>query len=242
MSLNFVVGRTQDNKSEIVGLTELPHLLVAGTTGSGKSVFMNSLIYDLIGANEPETLRLLLLDPKRVEFRQWRNAPHLLRDPAVSIADMKSSLLFAQHQMDLRFRVMENADVKDIDQYNDEFNRPLPYIVVVIDELANLILSDKTVENPLVAIASMGRAAGVHLVAATQRPSADVLTGLIRANVPARAAFTTVTAIESRIIIDQPGAEKLRGKGDMLFRGQGAQVLHLQGRYLSDEQIKEIAA
>lgn len=242
MSLIFTVGRRPGETVE-ADLARLPHLLVAGTTGSGKSVFLNSLLVDIMYSNTPRDLQLLLIDPKRVEFAAYRGSPHLLRQPVVNIEEAASALEWVRLQMDNRYRAIEATGERDLAGFNlvVEGDVHFPRLVIVIDELANLILSHRAVEEPLVAIASMGRAAGIHLVAATQRPSADVLTGLLRANIPARAAFATVTAMESRIILDQPGAERLHGKGDMFYR-VGTELIRLQGRQVSDEQIKEVAA
>ena len=232
MNLKFLVGMAAG--PVYADLAALPHLLVAGTTGSGKSVFIHSLLMDLFSGTNA---RFLMIDPKRVELALYRNSPRLVRQPITDVNEATAALRWAQHQMDQRFRLMEQTGTRDwADAHSD-----LPRLVIVIDELANVILTDKNVEKPLVAIASQGRAAGIHLVAATQRPSADVLTGLIRANVPSRVAFATVTAMESRIILDQTGAEQLKGKGDMLFRN-GTQLMHLQGRYVPEAQIREVAA
>jgi len=246
MSLIFTVGTGPNDGIRMADLADLPHLLVAGTTGSGKSVFLNSLLVDLIRGNGPENLRLLLIDPKRVELAAYNGAPHVLTGKAIwSENTAFDALQWCVKQMDMRYAVLESTGTKTVDDFNVAMAQwpylRIPRIVIAIDELANLILRDSRFEDPLVAIASMGRAAGLHLVAATQRPSADVLTGLLRANIPARAAFATVTAMDSRIILDQTGAEKLRGKGDMLFR-QGTSLLHLQGRMLRDEEIEEAIA
>lgn len=232
MSLNFLVGTNSDGPV-YADLAELPHLLVAGTTGSGKSVFIHSLIVDLL---ETSNAQFLMIDPKRVELSMYRGSPRLVRPPITNVNEVAGVLRWAEFYMESRYRVMEANGVRDC----ADLTPIMPRLVIVIDELANVILSDKTVEKPLVAIASQGRAAGIHLVAATQRPSADVLTGLLRANVPARVAFATVTSIESRIILDETGAENLKGKGDMLYRN-GTQVMHICGRLVDDKTIKRAA-
>jgi S-DNA-T family DNA segregation ATPase FtsK/SpoIIIE len=233
MKLPFVVGTTDDGEPHEEDLAELPHLLIAGTTGSGKSVFMHSLITDLMTSTNA---RFLLFDPKRVEMSLYRDSPALIRQPVVNVPEAAGALRWVEFAMEQRFRMLESRGLRD---WADM--RPiLPRLVVVIDELANLILADKTVERPLVALASQGRAAGIHLVVATQRPSADVLTGLLRANVPARIAFATVTSIESRIILDETGAEDLKGKGDMLFRN-GTRLVHLRGRFVSAAEITRVS-
>lgn len=232
MTLTFLVGDAPDGP-HYADLVELPHLLVAGTTGSGKSVFIHSLIVDLLtGSNA----HFLMFDPKRVELSFYRNSPRLVRPPVVNVAEAVGALRWAEFYMEQRFTILERHGLRDW----ADLTPPMPRLVIVIDELANLILADKSIEKPLVAVASQGRAAGIHLVAATQRPSADVLTGLLRANVPARVAFATVTSIDSRIILDETGAENLEGKGDMLFRN-GTQVTHLRGRMVPDRDILQAA-
>lgn len=234
MSLNFLVGTRPDGSEVHADLVELPHLLVAGTTGSGKSVFIHSLIVDLL---EGTNAQFLMVDPKRVELAMYRGSRRLVRPPITNVAEVAGAMRWAEFYMEQRFTIMERLGLRDWANMT-----PIqPRLVIIIDELANVVLSDKTVEKPLVAIASQGRAAGIHVVAATQRPSADVLTGLLRANVPSRVAFATVTSIESRIILDETGAENLTGKGDMLFRN-GTVVQHLRGRYLDEKQIRRAAA
>lgn len=232
MSLPFLLGHTADGP---VGedLETLPHLLVGGTTGSGKSVFVHSMLMDLLTLSDA---RFLMIDPKRVELSFYAGSPRLVRPPIVDMSEAAQALDWAAQQMERRFQALQTHRVRDWSQLEPRRAR----MVIVIDELANLILANPAVEKPLVAIASQGRAAGMHLVIATQRPSADVLTGLLRANVPARVAFRTVTSIESRIILDDTGAEDLKGKGDMLFRN-GARLVHMQGRYVPDEQIIQVA-
>lgn len=232
VTLPIVLGHTAEGPVR-ADLAELPHLLVGGTTGSGKSVFIHSLMMDLLTGSDA---RFLMIDPKRVELAFYAGSPRLVRPPIVQMADAAWALDWAKMQMELRFTALAVHGLRDWKQ----FEPARPRLVIVIDELANLILENPGVEHPLVAIASQGRAAGVHLVVATQRPSADVLTGLLRANVPARAAFATVTSIESRIILDVTGAELLKGKGDMLFRN-GTRLMHMQGRYVPDEQIIKTA-
>jgi S-DNA-T family DNA segregation ATPase FtsK/SpoIIIE len=230
MSLPFLVGNNAQGPL-YADLADEPHLLVAGTTGSGKSVFIHSVLYDLFTRSD---CRFLMFDPKRVELSYYRNSPRLFRQPVVDPANAAKALRWAAILMDQRFKVLQDMGLRDW----GDLEPALPRIVIVIDELANLILADKKIEQPLVTIASQGRAAGIHLVMATQRPSADVLTGLLRANIPARVAFATVTSIESRIILDEVGAEKLQGKGDMLYRN-GTRMMHLRGRQVAQVRIME---
>jgi S-DNA-T family DNA segregation ATPase FtsK/SpoIIIE len=233
-SLGFWLGTDADGRSVRVTIDEIPHLLVAGTSGSGKSVFLNNLIYELLGHPKAQ-VRLLLLDPKRVEFTLFRDAPQLVAPPISEPDEMIAGLEWLVNQMETRYRILQGKGLRDARSLN------LPAIVCVIDELANLVLTDKRTEPLLVTLASLGRAACIHLVAATQSPRADILTGLLKANIPARIAFATVSALESRIILDQPGAEDLHGHGDMLARvPQG--LLRLQGVMRSDDEIRQAVA
>lgn len=219
-------------------LTEAPHMLVAGMTGSGKSVFINSLLTQLITSYPPTELRLLLLDPKRVELAPYAGIPHLLNPPLWDPMDMDYALLWLNREMDERFTYMASEHRHNIYEWNRSSTPNWPWIVVVVDELANLVIDNKAVEQSLVRLATMGRAAGIHLILATQSPRADVLTGLIRANVPTRIAFATATAAESRIILEENGAEELPGKGTMLARIAGDRTLYrLQGANVTNEQI-----
>ena len=212
-------------------------------TGSGKSVFVNGLIREMITKYEDEDVCLLLIDPKRVEFSRYKGVPHVLDKPAYSIDHIRYLLNWAVGEMHLRFTTMEKWNHRDIDRHNDWAQdvgdgKTWSRIVIIVDELANLILSDKKLEKPIVTIASMGRAAGIHLVLATQRPSADVVTGLIRANVPTRVCLPVVTKMESRIILDETGAERLHGPGDMLARLPGHRsLMPLRGMYWSDKEL-----
>ncbi len=246
MSLDVVFGHylADETKTFSFALDRAPHMLVAGMTGSGKSVFINSLLLQLV-RNPPTQLRLLLLDPKRVELAPYAGLPHLLDQPLWDPRAMRNGLYWLIHEMNERFELLAAQGARNIDDFNNHEPDPakrLPAIVCVVDELANLILGDKAVEPLVVTLTTMGRAAGIHLLLATQSPRADVLTGLIRANVPTRVAFATVTAMESKIILDEPGAEKLPGKGAMLVRVAGSRILQpLQGEMVSLEQIERAA-
>lgn len=232
MTLRFLVGNDESGQPFYADLVDLPHLLVAGTTGSGKSVFIHSLMYDLIQNSD---CRFMLFDPKRVELSAYSGMARLMKQPVVNVEESAVLLRGAMALMDTRFRLLQSKGLRDW----GDLEPSLPRLVIVIDELANLILADKTVEKPLVTLASQGRAAGIHLVVATQRPSADVLTGLLRANVPSRVALAVVTAMDSRVILDDFGAEKLKGKGDLLFR-HGTQLVHLQGRFVPDKETNRV--
>lgn len=221
----------------LLALNKAPHILVAGMTGSGKSVFTNSLISEVMERYGPAQARFLLIDPKRVEFAPYRGARHLVSPPLYELDDVRNALGWANEEMSARFTILETYGLRDIE------GTGMPRLIIVIDELANLILADRKLEQPIVTIASMGRAAGIHLVLATQRPSADVVTGLIRANVPTRICMSVVTSMESRIILDESGAEDLTEPGMMLARLPGAKSLRrIKGRYVSDEDIDRIVA
>ena len=245
--ISFAVGKDIGGSSIIGDIAKLPHLLIAGTTGSGKSVCMNTLIVSLLYRAEPSDVKLIMIDPKMVELGVYNEIPHLLIPVVTDPKKASGSLQWAVCEMMRRYRLMADAGVRDLDSYNkvaassNEYEK-MPQIVVVIDELADLMLvAAKEVEESICRVAQMGRAAGIHLVIATQRPSADVITGLMKANIPSRIAFAVASAMESRIILDTQGAEKLVGKGDMLFAplGQGKPT-RVQGCYISDTEVKRV--
>jgi S-DNA-T family DNA segregation ATPase FtsK/SpoIIIE len=217
--LGFVIGKDIAGQSVVGDLSKMPHLLVAGQTGSGKSVMINTFLTSLLYRNSPSDLKLILVDPKQVEMAPYNDIPHLLtpviNDPEKCI----SALKWAVAEMERRLRTMAEVGKRNIGEYNTlKKGEGMPYIVIVIDELADLMMmAARDVEALIVRLAQKARAAGIHLVLATQRPSVDVITGLIKANVPARIAFTVASQVDSRTIIDQMGAEKLLGRGDMLF-------------------------
>ena len=232
----------------VVGdIAKLPHMLIAGTTGSGKSVCMNTLIVSLLYKAKPDEVRLIMVDPKMVELGVYNGIPQLLIPVVTDPKKAAGALQWTVTEMMRRYRLMSEEGVRDLDSYNkaitgDLERQKLPQIVVVIDELADLMLvAAKEVEESICRIAQMGRASGIHLVIATQRPSADVITGLMKANIPSRIAFAVSSAMESRIILDTPGAEKLVGKGDMLFAplGQG-KPKRVQGCFISDEEVQAV--
>ena len=238
--------------NRIIGdIGKLPHLLIAGTTGSGKSVCMNSLIISLLYKAKPEEVKLIMIDPKMVELGIYNGIPHLLIPVVTDPKKAAGSLQWAVTEMMRRYRMMADAGVRDLESYNkqarasaDDDLEPMPQIVVVIDELADLMLvAAKEVEESICRIAQMGRASGIHLVIATQRPSADVITGLMKANIPSRIAFAVASAMESRIILDTAGAEKLVGKGDMLYAplGQG-KPKRVQGCFITDDEVQEVVS
>ena len=247
--VSFAVGKDIGGNRIIGDIGKLPHLLIAGTTGSGKSVCMNSLIISLLYKAKPEDVKLIMIDPKMVELGIYNGIPHLLIPVVTDPKKAAGSLQWAVTEMMRRYRMMADAGVRDLESYNkqarmsaDDELEPMPQIVVVIDELADLMLvAAKEVEESICRIAQMGRASGIHLVIATQRPSADVITGLMKANIPSRIAFAVASAMESRIILDTAGAEKLVGKGDMLYAplGQG-KPKRVQGCFITDNEVQDV--
>jgi len=244
---SFAVGKDIGGNCIVGNIAKLPHMLIAGTTGSGKSVCMNSIIISILYKASPEDVKLIMIDPKMVELGIYNAIPHLLIPVVTDPKKAAGSLQWAVTEMMRRYKSMSDAGVRDLESYNSimeaEGNDRLPQVVVIIDELADLMLvAAKEVEESICRIAQMGRAAGIHLVIATQRPSADVITGLMKANIPSRIAFAVASAMESRIILDTMGAEKLVGKGDMLFSPIGSgKPLRVQGCFVSDPEVEAVA-
>ena len=246
--LAMALGRDVTGNPVIADLTKLPHLLIAGATGSGKSVAISTMLVTWLMRNTPHDLRLLLIDPKRVELTGFSGVPHLLGPVVTDVEDVLRALTWVTVQMDDRYRLFARARVRNITAYNKWVQRqhkpPLPYMVIVIDELADIMLATKgQAEHMLARLAQMARATGIHLVVATQRPSVDVITGLIKANFPARLAFAVTSQIDSRVILDNPGAETLLGRGDALFQPPDRpNPIRLQGSYIDDEEIERVVA
>lgn len=250
--LEFAIGRDSEGAPVVADLARMPHMLVAGTTGSGKSVLINAIIMSLVMRTNPEQVRLILVDPKRVEFSCYAGLPHLYVPVVTEPRQAASALQWAVTEMDRRLKVFERAGARDVKVYNrmvedgrfdDQENppKPMPYLVIVIDELSDLMMvAGKDVEASIVRIAQLARAAGIHLVLATQRPSADVVTGLIKSNVDTRVALKVSSSIDSRVILDQTGAERLMGRGDMLFRRAGGVLRRVLGAYASDAEIESV--
>lgn len=240
--LTFSLGKDVSGSPWVANLDPLPHLLIAGATGSGKSVQINSLILSLLYSNSPDDLKLILVDPKRVELSLYNEIPHLLTPVITDTTKTINALRWVVSEMDRRYQVLQNAGKRNIASYRKEVNDDLPYIVVVIDELADLMsVAAKEVEGAIVRLAQMARAVGIHLVLATQRPSVDVITGLIKANITARIAFSVASQIDSRTILDTSGAEKLLGKGDMLYvSAELPKPKRLQGAYVSEKEVERV--
>ena len=243
--LTFALGRDVAGAARATDLTKMPHLLIAGATGSGKSVMVNALIASLLFRCRPDELRLILIDPKRVELSGYNGLPHLLV-PVITEAEKASAALrWTVLEMENRYRLFAEAGARNIAAYNEgrvDANDRIPFIVVIIDELADLMMQDgRSTEEPIVRIAQKARATGIHLVLATQRPSVNVVTGLIKANIPSRIAFSMASQIDSRTVLDAPGAEDLIGRGDMLFQPSDApKPIRLQGVFVSDQEIEGV--
>jgi len=244
--LRIALGLDVSGQAVAADLATMPHLLIAGATGSGKSVCINAIVACLLCNNSPDDLRLIMVDPKRVELTGYNGVPHLLTPVVVDVERVVGTLKWVTREMDRRYEVFARVGVRNIEGYNvsasSRGDQPLPYLVVLIDELADLMMmAPDEVERSICRIAQLARATGIHLVIATQRPSVDVVTGLIKANFPARIAFAVSTQIDSRVILDGPGAEQLLGRGDMLFMAPDAsKLVRLQGCYVSDAEIERL--
>lgn len=241
----LTVGLGLDVSGQVVvaDIGKMPHVLIAGQTGAGKSVLLNAWISTLLFRATPEEVKMILVDPKRVELTQYEGIPHLLSSVIVEPPKVVSALKWATKEMDNRYKLFAEAGVRNIDDYNEKAGfAALPYLVIIIDELADIMFfSPAEVETAICRLAQMARATGIHLVIATQRPSVDVLTGLIKANIPCRISFAVASMTDSRVILDTPGAEKLLGRGDMLYLPPDrAKPLRIQGAYVSDREIKNL--
>ncbi len=246
LDLPIILGKDISGNAQIVDLTQTPHVLIAGATGSGKSVCVNSIICSILFARSPEEARLLLIDPKIVELKFYNDIPHLLTPVITDPKKAFQALQYCLYEMERRYSLLDALGVRDVRSYNQKIKKkkmatePLPYIIIIVDEFADLMAtSGKELESTLARLAAMSRAIGIHLVLATQRPSIDVITGLIKANIPSRIAFMVAGKFDSRIIIDGVGAEKLLGKGDMLFTSAWNPVpTRIQGAFLSEEEVE----
>jgi S-DNA-T family DNA segregation ATPase FtsK/SpoIIIE len=256
--LTLALGKDLIGRNRVSDLCQMPHLLIAGSTGTGKSVFLNSLILSMLFKGTPEELKLVLIDPKRLELGLYEDTPHLLA-PVVTDPKVASNVLRnATREMESRLKLLAARGVRNIEQYNRTFqkgqslslfeesdtaeHKPLPYIVIVIDELADLMMVDtNNVEESITRLAQMARAVGIHLILATQRPSVDVITGLIKANFPARISFRVASKVDSRTILDANGSESLLGRGDMLYLPAGsARLNRMHGPFVTEEEITAV--
>lgn len=241
--LSVVLGLDVSGHPQIADITRMPHLLIAGSTGSGKSVCINSLILSLLYQNSPNQLKLILVDPKRVELSLYNDMPHLLAPVIVEPEKTVSALKWAIVEMERRYQLLQGAGKRNISDYNAlKGKEGMPYILIVIDELADIMaVASKEVEGLICRLAQMARAVGIHLVLATQRPSVDVITGLIKANITTRIAFSVASQVDSRTILDQSGAEKLLGRGDMLFvSAEFSKPKRIQGTLISEKEVKSV--
>jgi S-DNA-T family DNA segregation ATPase FtsK/SpoIIIE len=252
------LGKTINGEEYIADMTKMPHLLIAGATGAGKSVTLNAIICSILYKASPEEVKFIMVDPKRVELGLYEGIPHLLTPIVTDPKRASNALKWAVNEMENRYRELATLGVRNIDQYNREVRemthptlseenperpKPLPYIVIAIDELADLMMVARgEVETSIARLAQMARAVGIHLVLATQRPSVDVITGIIKANVPSRIAFRVSSKVDSRTIIDANGAEALLGQGDMLFLPPGtARLIRVHGSFVNETEVNKIA-
>lgn len=238
------LGKDISGKAVFLDLAEMPHLLVAGTTGSGKSVMLNGLLTSLLLTTDPRQVKMVLVDPKRVELSQFGRIPHLITPVVTDVKKASNALSWAVAEMERRYEVLEGEGVRSLEGYNELAESQMPYVVVVIDELADLMMAAAAkVEDAVIRLAQKARAVGIHLVIATQRPSVDVITGMIKANVPSRIAFAVSSQVDSRVILDTQGAEALLGSGDMLYKPVSApRPSRVQGAFITDGEVERIVS
>ena len=242
--LNVILGKDVVGRDKIIDIAKTPHLLIAGQTGSGKSVAINTLISTLISKKSEKEVRFIMVDPKMVELMPYNGIPHLLVPVIIDPHQAALALKWAVNEMENRYKLLVENGVRNITSYNKlNFVEKMPFIVIIIDELADLMMTvSGGVEESIVRIAQKARAVGIHLVVATQRPSTDIVTGLIKANLPSRISFALRSQVDSRTILDVMGAEKLLGKGDMLLLANGSSKLErIQGAFISDEEVNDLA-
>ena len=243
IKLPIALGKSISGKPIVGDLASMPHLLIAGTTGSGKSVCINTIILSLLFRHTPERCKFILIDPKMLELSTYEGVPHLLC-PVITEAKKAASVLgWVVKEMESRYRLMTREGVRNIDSYNTKHKLPMPYIVVVVDEMSDLMLvAGKEIENYIQKLSQMARAAGIHIIMATQRPSVDVITGTIKANFPTRISFQVTSKIDSRTILGEQGAEQLLGKGDMLYMSSASanRIVRIHAPFVSDTEIEEI--
>jgi S-DNA-T family DNA segregation ATPase FtsK/SpoIIIE len=240
--LPIALGEDTGGNPVVTDLASLPHLLIAGATGSGKSVCLNSIVASLLFTKPPDQLRMVMVDPKRVELTPFNGIPHLIAPVIVDVDEVNPMLRALMSEMLSRYKLMEDIGARNISAYNAKTKEPMPYLVLIVDELADLMMvGGFEIEQNLVRLAQLGRATGIHLILATQRPSVNVVTGLLKANVPARVAFAVASQVDSRVILDTVGAEKLLGRGDMLLlTNDSPKARRVQGALVFDEEIDRV--
>lgn len=239
-TLPLIMGADIKGNPVIADLAKMPHLLIGGTTGSGKSVGLNTFILSLIAVKKPSEVKFVLIDPKKIEFSTYNNQKYLYAPVITETAEAVAALAYLADEMDKRYELFAENMSKNLAVYNQNAGEKLPYIVCVIDEFADLMAMDKNVEKDVMRLAQKARAAGIHLILATQRPSVDVVTGVLKANFPTRLAYKTASTADSRTILDAAGAEDLIGRGDSLFLAADGNLTRLHGAYLSDSEIVEM--
>jgi S-DNA-T family DNA segregation ATPase FtsK/SpoIIIE len=243
IKLPIALGKSISGVPIVGDLTTMPHLLIAGTTGSGKSVCINTIIVSLIYKLNPDICKFILIDPKMLELSSYEGIPHLLTPVITDAKKATSALGWTVKEMNSRYRLMSKVGVRNIDGYNAKHKLKMPYIVVVVDEMSDLMLiAGKEIENYIQKLSQMARAAGIHIIMATQRPSVDVITGTIKANFPTRISFQVSSKIDSRTILGEQGAEQLLGKGDMLFMSSANRIVRIHGPYVSEKEIEKITS
>ena len=241
IKLPIALGKTISGVPITVDLTSMPHLLVAGTTGSGKSVCINSIIMSLLYKHGPDHCKFILIDPKMLELSSYEGIPHLLTSVITDAKKATSALSWTVREMESRYRLMSSEGVRNIDGYNEKHKLKMPYIIVVVDEMSDLMLvSGKEIEGYVQKLSAMARAAGIHIIMATQRPSVDVITGTIKANFPTRISFQVSSKIDSKTVLGEQGAEQLLGKGDMLFMSSANKIFRIHGPYVSESEIEKV--
>ena len=239
--LPIALGKSISGMPIVGDLTSMPHLLIAGTTGSGKSVCINTIIVSLLYKLSPDLCKFILIDPKMLELSTYEGIPHLLTPVITDAKKATSALSWTVKEMNSRYKLMSKVGVRNIDGYNAKHKLKMPYIVVVVDEMSDLMLvAGKEIENYIQKLSQMARAAGIHIIMATQRPSVDVITGTIKANFPTRISFQVSSKIDSRTILGEQGAEQLLGKGDMLFMSSANRIVRIHGPYVSEQEIEKI--
>ena len=243
IGLPIALGKSISGSPIVANLASMPHLLVAGTTGSGKSVCINSIILSLLYKHGPDTCKLILIDPKMLELSSYEGIPHLLTPVITESKKATSALSWTVKEMENRYKLMSSVGVRNIDGYNEKHKLKMPYIIVAVDEMSDLMLvSGKEIEGYVQKLSAMARAAGIHIIMATQRPSVDVITGTIKANFPTRISFQVSSKIDSKTILGEQGAEQLLGKGDMLFMSSANKIFRIHGPYVSENEIEKVTS